>query len=144
MTDEFDDFLARKLAPPGRDPDRAFVRRVQTRITLDQRLVAERSALLRGLAMKLGALAVLATGLLMLARAPALADLATDFPAVALAGVLAGFGLLVALLAAGDAQPSPGAPIQRASSLSMVNECCRVRSAWLHRDSGRKAHQPLN
>ena len=100
MADEFDRFLVRSLALPERDPDRDFVRRVQLRIALERRLAAERSAVLRGLAVQVAALAALAGGMLLIARAPAVADFAADFPAVALAGLLAGFGLWIFVAAA--------------------------------------------
>jgi hypothetical protein len=107
MADEFDRFLAAGLAVPERDPDRGFVRIVQARIALEQRLAAERSALLRGLAVQVGALAALAAGMLLIARAPAVADFTAQSPAVALAGLLAGFSLWIALIAAPRSHDNP-------------------------------------
>lgn len=99
MADDFDRFLSEALAPPARDPDRAFVRRVQARVALEERLRSEQADQLRRLALQLVALAAVAVGLLWLTKAPDIAAFASDSPATALAAFLAGFTFLVALLA---------------------------------------------
>ena len=98
MADEFDLFLSDALAPPDRDPDRSFVRRVQARIAVEDRLRAERTALLSGLLLKLCALAAFAGALLWLSRSPAVAELAAESPAILLAALLIAFSLLMVLL----------------------------------------------
>ena len=45
MADEFDAFLAVALAPEQREPDRAFVARVQAGIRLDEQLRAARRSM---------------------------------------------------------------------------------------------------
>ena len=98
MADDFDRFLADSLAPPKRGADWAFVRLVQARIVLDDRLSAERRALLSGLLLKILALAAFAAGLLWVGRSPDVTGLAADSPAILLALLLGGFGFLVLLL----------------------------------------------
>jgi hypothetical protein len=97
MTDEFDRFLARSLAPEERAPDRRFVARVQARIALDQRLHAEQANALRLLGIEVIALLAVAAGLVWLARAAPVARFFAESPAIALALLLAGFGLLLVL-----------------------------------------------
>ena len=98
MTDEFDRYLARALAPAERDPDRRFVARVQATIALDERFRTERRATLSALAIEVGALLMVAAGLVWLGQAPAVAGFADESPWLALAALLAGFSLLVVLL----------------------------------------------
>jgi hypothetical protein len=98
MVERFDDVLKAVLAPPDRPPDRRFVLRVQAAIMLEERLAARRSSLVRELAKQLVALAAVAAGLWWIGRAPPVASLFAESPAVALTAVLAGFGLLVAIL----------------------------------------------
>jgi hypothetical protein len=98
MTDPFDSFLAAALAPPNRSPDRQFVGQVQARIALEDRLRAVRRAGLRRFALEALALCAVAGGLLTFLRSEAVATLAGQLPGVTLLGLLAAFGLLVALL----------------------------------------------
>lgn len=98
MTDEFERFLAAALSPAEREPDLAFVRRVQARIALDERLAAERRAMLSALALKSVAIAVFAAALAWFGRSPAVGELAADAPAILLAILLAGFSFLLLLL----------------------------------------------
>ena len=99
MTDEFDRFLAAALHVPEREPDRLFVRSVQARIALDERLSGQRAVELRRLAIQVVAVAAVAAGVLWLVRSPTIAQFGADSPAVVLAALLAGFSFLVALLA---------------------------------------------
>jgi hypothetical protein len=99
MADEFNLFLREALAPPARGPDRQFVARVETRIALDERLQAERGGLLRQLGMEVLALAAIAAGLLWLGRAPAVAEFVEHSPAIALSALLAGFTLMILVVA---------------------------------------------
>src|SRR3954463_5266069 len=98
MADEFDTFLRDALAPPERGPDRGFVARVQTHITLEERLRAERHAVLRQLGMQELAITAVAAGLLWLGRAPAVADFFERRPEIALPALLVGFTLLILLV----------------------------------------------
>src|SRR5215212_4385700 len=98
MADEFDHFLKSALAPSERLPDRRFVTRVQAAIALEERLAAQRSSLLRELARQLVALAAIAAGLWWIGRAPPVASLFAESPAVGLAILLAAFAFLVAIL----------------------------------------------
>jgi hypothetical protein len=107
MADRFDRFLAEALAPPTGEPDRAFVRAVQTRIALEQRLARERTALWTRLAVQVLALAAVAGGLAWLGRAPMVAGLGIESPAQVLAALLCGFAFLVAVLAAVAPPPPP-------------------------------------
>lgn len=99
MTDEFDRFLAAALAAPEREPDRRFVRSVQARIALDQRLSAQRAVELRRLGIQVAGVAAVAAALLWLTRSPNIAQLSADSPEILLAALLTGFSFLVALLA---------------------------------------------
>ena len=99
MSDRFDDFLARELAPPGRDPDRAFVARVQARIRLEERLEAERSGLLSALLIQILGIAAIAAALWWLSRSPAIESFAGESPAVLLLVLLAAFSFVIALFA---------------------------------------------
>jgi hypothetical protein len=98
MADDFDVFLRDALAPPARGPDRRFVARVQTTIVLEERMHAERRALLRQLGMQMLAVATIAAGLLWLGRAPAVAGFFERRPEIALSALLAGFTLMVVLV----------------------------------------------
>lgn len=98
MTDEFDSFLTRSLGVPQRDPDRAFVARVEVRIALEECIRARQSAGLRALAMQVAALFAVAAGLWWLARSADVAQLTAQSPALTLAALVGVFALLVALL----------------------------------------------
>ena len=111
MADRFDRFFAEALAPPAGEPDSAFVRAVQTRIALEQRLARERSVHWRRLAVQILALVAVAGGLAWLGRAPMVAGLGVESPALVLAALVSGFGFLVAVLAAAAA-PAPSIRIR--------------------------------
>jgi hypothetical protein len=98
MADEFDRLLAAALAPQERAPDRHFVARVQAAILLEERLAAQRSSLIQDLAWQLVALAAVAAALSWLGRADAVAGLAAESPAVALAILLVLFTFVAAVL----------------------------------------------
>jgi polyferredoxin len=100
MTDDFDRMLGAALAPPVRDPDAAFAMRVRALCILDAKLVRERRAALRLLFVQLLALIAVGAGLAWLGRAPAIADLASASPALVMTVLLAGFALLVIVMAA--------------------------------------------
>jgi hypothetical protein len=97
MAEEFDDFLAQALAPPDRNPDRAFVSRVQARIRVEERLEAERRGLLSLVPLHFVGIASIAAGLSWLVQSPAIAESAGQSPAILLMIVLAAF-IFVALL----------------------------------------------
>ena len=99
MADEFETFLTDALAPPARDPDREFVTRVQTRIAIEQRLLAERRTMLRRLGVELMGLAAIAAGLVLLARTEAIASLAAQSPGLAMVALVSVFALVVTAIA---------------------------------------------
>ena len=102
---EFDSFLARALAPEPRDADRVFVAGVHTRILWEERLEAQRKAMMARLLRQMLAILSFALGLLWLARSPDFSSLAIDSPAVVLGGLLALFSLLVLALSGGVERP---------------------------------------
>lgn len=97
MADEFERFLASAIAPPDRLPDRRFVARVQARILLDEQLARERRALMAALGRQIVALAAVAAGIWVIARAAPVADVFAQSPAVALAILLVAFSFVVAM-----------------------------------------------
>lgn len=99
MADDFDSFLAAALAPEKRDPDRGFTLKVNARIALENRLQAQRKAMMRELGLQAVAVLAVAGGLIWLLRADLFSDLAAVSPPLTLAVLLAIFGLLVALVA---------------------------------------------
>jgi hypothetical protein len=108
MADDFEAALARALEPEKREPDRGFVRRVQARIVIEDRLAAERRALGAVLVRQLLALMAVATAIVVFARSvpPSLFERA---PAAALAGLIVAFGLFVLLVGSKpEQQPSRG------------------------------------
>ena len=113
MADEFDRFLVSALAPPERLPDRRFVARVQTGIGLEERLAAERRALIASFVKQLIALIAVALAVWLIGRAPMIADGWAQAPALGLAIILALFAFLVALFSSqpGDDDVGRFAPI---------------------------------
>jgi hypothetical protein len=99
MSDTFDDSLARELAPADREPDRAFVARVQARIRVEQRLDAERAGLLSALSIQILGIAAIAGALWWLSRSPAIESFAGESPAILLLVLLAAFSFVIALFA---------------------------------------------
>jgi hypothetical protein len=97
MADAFDRILSDALAPDEREADRRFVAQVQARIALDERFAAERRSGLRQLGVEVLGLAAIAGALVWLGRAAPVASFFAESPAVALAAVLAMFGLAVAV-----------------------------------------------
>ena len=59
MADDFVAFLSEGLTPPDGEADRAFVRRVQARIRLEDHLRAERRGVFRSLAIQVLGVATL-------------------------------------------------------------------------------------
>jgi hypothetical protein len=98
MADEFDDFLRSALAPDEREPDRAFVTRVQARILLDEALVAQRRGTLQRLGLQLLALVAITAAFVLLSRSPDIAAFIAESPAIALTALIALFSLLIAAL----------------------------------------------
>jgi hypothetical protein len=97
MADRFDDFLAATLALEERDADRRFVARVQARIALDTQLRERGRASLRQFGVQVLGLGAIAAGLLWLSLSAPIAEFAAQSPAMALAGVIASFAMLIAL-----------------------------------------------
>lgn len=102
MDDTFDALLAASLAPPERAPDRQFLLAVQARIALEERLAAERRAMIGGLTRQLAGLFALAAALWMFARADAVEVWATGAPAAAVLILVVAFGCAVALFLHAD------------------------------------------
>ena len=98
MADRFDDFLAAALVPAERLGDRKFVARVQAAIVLEERLAAQRRSLITDLVQQLVAVAAVGIALWWVGRAEAVANRFAQSPALGLAILLTGFGLLVALM----------------------------------------------
>jgi hypothetical protein len=107
MTDELDLFLAEALRPAEREPDRAFVARVQARIRLDEQVRAERSRALSLLARQVVGLAAVAAGAIWLARSPAIAGFAGESPAILLLALLAAFSFVILLFSSEGPSKSP-------------------------------------
>jgi uncharacterized membrane protein len=116
MADEFDLFLAEALSPAEREPDRAFVSRVQAHILLDQRLRAERRGALSSLAMQVIGLAAVAAAVLWLLRSTAIASFAAESPAVLLLALLAAFSFVILLFSSGAGAGATHRPLTRAFS----------------------------
>ena len=102
MTDRFDDLLSAALTPPHREPDRAFVARIQRQVLVEQRLAAEQAAIFARLATELIAVLAVAGGLMLIARAPAIAEIAGRSPGATLAALIGGFALLLAVMRSGE------------------------------------------
>ena len=111
MTDEFDDFLARTLGPAEREPDRAFVARVQSQIRLDEQLRAERRNMLSMLSIQVIGIAAIAAAVFWLLQSPQIASFAAESPAILLATLLAAFSFVVLLFSTGQSQKRPAPSI---------------------------------
>ena len=98
MPEDFDRFIASALSAPERAPDRRFVRLVESRIAMEQRLEGERRAMLGKLVQQLVALSAVAAALCWGVRAPLLASLFAESPGIGLAILLAVFAFVIALL----------------------------------------------
>jgi hypothetical protein len=102
VSDEFDRFLAAALAPQERESDRRFLARVQTAIVIEERLAAQRSSLMRDLALQLVAVAAIAAALWWLGRAAPVASWFGESPALGLAILMAMFACVIVLLSGGS------------------------------------------
>ena len=98
MAEGFDGFLAAALAPAERQGDRKFVARMQAAIALEERLAAQRRLLLTELAQQLAAVAAVGLALWWIGQAEPVASRFSQSPALGLALLLTGFGLLVAVM----------------------------------------------
>ena len=108
----FDRFLRDSLSPPEREPDRAFAVRVRAQVLLEERLRRERSESLRQLAWEIVGIFAVAAGFLWLVRSPELSEFVGESPAIALAGLLAAFMLMIAVMAAAG-PPHSGLAIRK-------------------------------
>ena len=108
MADEFDVFLRRVLEPKAREPDRAFVARVQAGVLWEERLQAERAAFKQRLLRQIAAVFSIAAALLWLARSPDLSAALNDSPGIILGVLLALFSFLVLVLNVGAESASRG------------------------------------
>ena len=97
MADDFDRFLASALAPPQREPDRAFVGRIQAQLALEEHFAAERRSVARELIQQLIALLSVGAGAWWLGKSAPVAGWAAESPALALATLAAAFMFLVVM-----------------------------------------------
>ena len=97
MTDEFDTFLRKALAPEERLPDRNFVARIQAEIAFDRDLAGLRRRALRKISTDLLVLVGLTLGLLWVAQAPEASRYLEKSSAV-LAALLCMFGLVAGVV----------------------------------------------
>ena len=101
MADEFDAFLAEALAPEEREPDRAFVARVQAAVRLDAQLRAERRGVATTLAVQFLGVAAIAAAIVWLLRAPEIGGFASESPAFLLLILLVAFSFVIMLFSSG-------------------------------------------
>jgi hypothetical protein len=99
MSDPFDDFLGKALAPPERDPDRAFVARVHARVLLHEAIRAQRQSALQRLSLQLIALLAVVAAFVLLSQSPDVAAFVAESPAIVLTFLIALFSMLIALFA---------------------------------------------
>jgi hypothetical protein len=116
MDDAFDDFLRDSLTPAPGPADRAFVARVQTRITLDERWRAQRSASFRQLAWEMTALSAVAAAILTLSRVPEASEFLRQSPAAAFSAAAFLFALFLVPLVRRRAYQVPSLILARRSS----------------------------
>lgn len=95
MSDSFDDVLGEALAPPHREPDRAFVARVHARVLLDEAIRAQRRGALHRLSLQLIALLAVGAAFVLLSRSPEVAAFVAESPAVVLTALIALFSMLI-------------------------------------------------
>ena len=107
MADEFDAFLADTLAPDEREPDRAFVGRVQAGIRLDEQLRAERRGMVATLAVQFLGVAAIAAAIVWLLRAPEIGAFASESPAFLLLILLVAFSFVIMLFSSGASSRRP-------------------------------------
>ena len=106
MADEFDTFLSEALAPVEREPDRAFVARVQAGVRLDQQLRAERRSMVSTLAVQFLGIGAIAAAVFWLLRSPDIASFASESPALLLLALLIAFSFVILLFATGGSSRS--------------------------------------
>jgi hypothetical protein len=99
MSDPFDDFVGKALAPPERDPDRAFVARVHARVLLHEAIRAQRQGALQRLSLQLIALIAVVAAFVLLSQSPDVAAFVAESPAIVLTFLIALFSMLIALFA---------------------------------------------
>ena len=99
MADDFDGLLSTALAPSERQPDRAFVTRVQATIALEERLAAERKFLVGSFVRQVVALAAVALAAWWIAGAAPVSSWIAESRAAGLAILLVGFAFVVGLIA---------------------------------------------
>ena len=99
MSEPFDDFLGEALAPPERDPDRAFVARVHARVLLHEAIRAQRQSALQRLSLQLIALLAVVAAFILLSQSPDVAAFVAESPAIVLTALIALFSMLIAVFA---------------------------------------------
>ena len=98
MTDPFEAKLAAMLAPPEREPDRAFVMQVRANIVLAERLEARRKALVQRLLGQLAAIAAIAAAVTLVGLSPEVARVAAESGPGTLLALLVSFSFVAVLL----------------------------------------------
>ena len=98
MTDPFEARLAATLAPPEREPDRAFVLQVRANVLLAERLEASRKALVRRLIGQFAAVAAVAAAVALVGLSPPVARLAAESGPGTLLALLLSFSFVALLL----------------------------------------------
>lgn len=101
MADEFDTFLAEALTPEEREPDLAFVARVQAGIRLNEHLRAERRSMVSTLAIQFVGIAAIAAAIVWFLRSPEIGGFASESPAVLLLILLVAFSFVILLFSSG-------------------------------------------
>ena len=107
MADEFDAFLAEGLALEEREPDRAFVARVQAGIRLDEQLRAEQRGVVATLAVQFLGVAAIAAAIVWLLRAPGIGAFASESPAFLLLILLVAFSFVILLFSSEASSRGP-------------------------------------
>lgn len=104
MAEDFDRLLASALTPPERIPDRRFVAGVQARIALEEQLAQDRRSVWTAFWKQFLGVGAVAAGLGVVSRTAPVAGLAEEFPALALASLLAAFAFVLLVVSRASPQ----------------------------------------
>ena len=99
MSDPFDDFVGKALAPPERDSDHAFVAQVHARVLLHEAIRAQRQGALQRLSLQLIALIAVVAAFVLLSQSPDVAAFVAESPAIVLTFLISLFSMLIAVFA---------------------------------------------
>ena len=123
MAEAFESFLSEVLAPPTRDPDRAFVAKVQARMALEQGMEAQRRALFGKFFRDLLGIAAVAAGLIVMGGSPELLAFASESPGAVLAIVAILFSFLLLVIGRGGPRSADAG-----ADPALFNHLARLRS----------------